>query len=573
MKPTTTRTLNRLPFGELEPHRFEDLVRQLAYDLRRWKSLEATGRSGSDAGADIRAVELVSLSEEPGDEDEAEEVFAERNWIFQCKREKALSPKAVRKAVQESLGSVGPAPHGFVLAAACDISVAARDAFRQEMVSRRIEEFFIWAKGELEDLLFQPKNDRLLFAYFGIALQPRRRGYAASLRSEITRKKQLTALIGEEGERDGKLVLLRDPTDERYPNRPRKGDPPARWFLCRALTLRKPGHLMVLRHEYLAAISTDRKKWDAVVDFDVLLHMAEGELQSAHAWDREDRDVRDRSPFQFWNEYIEESQRAHLKELRAVPLERILALDPLGDGFFPIPHILVEFVGDTGPFAGGIYSHMEPVGLMRGRIDLDIDESNRTQIFPRPLPDEAGPEPAGFDDTGKGMPLTATGEAKLDNLLGKMNSEPGAQATSAHPASDEAVGKLRKEFDEFRAWRQSIAVPVFSSFVLRLRKEGHRAGVIVRSVAPDDEMPGHGALESVELKIRLTGNNYYYRAGSVRIQPRQFNGVWQTEISPSAEENRRSYQAQGVVMHADKTTIKEQLETIVLEMLQRLLPK
>jgi len=86
-------------------------------------------------------------------------------------------------------------------------------------------------------------------------------------------------------------------------------------------------------------------------------------------------------------------------------------------------------------------------------------------------------------------------------------------------------------------------------------------------------MPGHGALESVELKIRLTGNNYYYRAGSVRIQPRQFNGVWQTEISPSAEENRRSYQAQGVVMHADKTTIKEQLETIVLEMLQRLLPK
>src|SRR6516164_304482 len=119
-----------------QPHRFEDLVRQLAYDLRRWKSLEATGRSGSDAGADIRAVELVSLSEEPNEDEEAEEVFTERNWIFQCKREKALSPKAVRNAVEESLGSAGSAPHGFVLAAACDISTAARDAFRQEMVSR-----------------------------------------------------------------------------------------------------------------------------------------------------------------------------------------------------------------------------------------------------------------------------------------------------------------------------------------------------------------------------------------------------------------------------------------------------
>lgn len=49
LKPTTTRTLNPLPFQDLEPHRFEDLVRQLAYDLRRWKSLEATGRGGSDS--------------------------------------------------------------------------------------------------------------------------------------------------------------------------------------------------------------------------------------------------------------------------------------------------------------------------------------------------------------------------------------------------------------------------------------------------------------------------------------------------------------------------------------------
>ena len=58
---------------------------------------------------------------------------------------------------------------------------------------------------------FQPKNDRLLFAYFGIALQPRRRGVATSLRSEIAKRKQLSAMIGDDADRDGMLVLLRDP--------------------------------------------------------------------------------------------------------------------------------------------------------------------------------------------------------------------------------------------------------------------------------------------------------------------------------------------------------------------------
>ena len=176
MKATPTRTLNPLPFGDLEPHRFEDLIRQLACDLRRWKSLEATGRGGSDSGMDIRAAELVSIDQAPAAEGEdesdekADEEFIERQWIFQCKREKSLSPKRIRTIVDESLASSTTPPHGFVLAAACDVSKLARDAFREEMVSRGIEEFFIWAKSELEDLLFQSKNDRLLFAYFGTTI-------------------------------------------------------------------------------------------------------------------------------------------------------------------------------------------------------------------------------------------------------------------------------------------------------------------------------------------------------------------------------------------------------------------
>ena len=38
---TTTRTIGPLHLEDLEPHRFEDLIRQLLYDFRPWNRLEA----------------------------------------------------------------------------------------------------------------------------------------------------------------------------------------------------------------------------------------------------------------------------------------------------------------------------------------------------------------------------------------------------------------------------------------------------------------------------------------------------------------------------------------------------
>jgi hypothetical protein len=558
-----------LPFGDLEPHRFEDLVRQLAYDLRRWKLLEATGHGGSDRGMDIRAVELVPLSDEvPGEDQEADETFLERQWIFQCKREKSLPPKKIRKLVKESLAFSASPPYGFVLAAACDISREARDVFREEMVSRGIEEFFIWAKSELEDLLFQPKNDRLLFAYFGLALQPKRRAFVATLRSEITKKKQLTALIGEEEHRDGKLVLLRDPSDERYPYEPKSGQPPARWLLCRALTLRKPGNLVVLEHEYLAAVSTDGKHWDAILDYDTMLHMAEGELQSAHAWNREDSSYSDRSPYDFWNEYFDESQRALLKVRRAVPLDRVLALDPLGDGFFPVPHILIEFVDKTGPFTASRYPSLEPSRRMGGRIDIDLDESNRTRIFPNPLPKGDAPEPAGFDDTGKALPLTSAIDARLETLLAKLGARTNVGDTDEKTSIRRTVEKSRTHFDEFRDWREQVALPVFSAFVLRLRRGGHRARVVVRSVPV--ELGVREASESVELRVQLRKLNHYVSSGNICISLHQHATSWRTAMSPLARNSQGAYVRSNDTTTIEKTTTKEQLEVLVLTMLERM---
>ena len=58
----TTRTIGPLHLEDLEPHRFEDLIRQLIYDFRNWRRLEATGRAGSDAGFDARGAEITAQS-------------------------------------------------------------------------------------------------------------------------------------------------------------------------------------------------------------------------------------------------------------------------------------------------------------------------------------------------------------------------------------------------------------------------------------------------------------------------------------------------------------------------------
>ena len=213
MKASTTRTINPLPFQDLEPHRFEDLIRQLAYEFRDWHSLEATGRGGSDEGVDIRAFESHQSDEFRDDSDDP--VTESRLWIFQCKREKTLGPTRLRRVVEESLTSLLSPPHGFVLAVACDISKRSRDAFRDEMVARGIEEFIIWAKSELEDMLFQPMNDRLLFAYFGLSLEPIRRSLATILRSQILKKKQLATLLGAKA-RFGNLILIPEPSFALY---------------------------------------------------------------------------------------------------------------------------------------------------------------------------------------------------------------------------------------------------------------------------------------------------------------------------------------------------------------------
>ena len=169
----------------LGPIHFEDLgsqngsktfVRQLLYDFRDWQRLEPTGRSGSDDGFDARGFDAVrqSIIIEPQTDDETKmrsHPILIRQWLIQCKRERQITPALLLKHLKSDQRRGASAPIiGIVFVAACDFSKRARDTFKDWCIANKISEYHLWGKADIEDQLFQAKNDHLLFAYFGISL-------------------------------------------------------------------------------------------------------------------------------------------------------------------------------------------------------------------------------------------------------------------------------------------------------------------------------------------------------------------------------------------------------------------
>ena len=269
----TTRTLNPLHFEDLEPHRFEDLIRQLTYDFRPWKRLEPTGRLGADDGIDIRGVESV-VAEDPdpteGGEEEERPGTIERLWTIQCKREKSVHPTDIKKIIKDAIPEGGQAPYGFILAAACDFSKKSRDTFIIELREWGVEEFYLWGKADLEDMLFQPKNDHLLFAYFGISLQIRRRTMKTELSSRLATKKTLERVFRSEDRIKKAEVALIDVT-LKLNSLSEVGEycRHNRIMFCR-FDCFVPGAVGFLLGEYDAYIDDDNSGWDAMLSWNML---------------------------------------------------------------------------------------------------------------------------------------------------------------------------------------------------------------------------------------------------------------------------------------------------------------
>jgi hypothetical protein len=384
--------MGQLHLEDLEPHRFEDLVRQLLYDFRPWRQLEATGRSGGDAGFDARGYEVVQGV--PGHEfdDEAEEdddveadtklepAEADRLWLIQCKRERSIGPTKARRYVRD-LASTAMAtnPWGLLLAASCDLSKAARDAIRTEARALGFAEIHVWAKGELEDELYQPKNDHLLFAYAGFSLRMRTRSLRSDLRARLATKRKLKRALG--GARLLGSILVREASDGRYPymSGVEADDPRDRrhWTLYSPESCRWDG-LRITHRRCFAFVDADGN-WDVMAAVD--LERTNG---FTNPWSTEEDDIGLRSRAEDAWRALPEHQRAFFVEERVISYDSILDIDQDGDDWFHGVHVYVaDFDPVNGPLLPGAYFRLKLVD--RFREEVAVDRAKRVRTFPDDL--------------------------------------------------------------------------------------------------------------------------------------------------------------------------------------------
>jgi Restriction endonuclease len=374
-KPPTTKTLGPLHFEDLEPHRFEDLVRQLVYDYKDWQTIEATGRSGSDEGWDIRAYERSpAVASETADDEEVETApppMEGNAWMVQVKREKALGPADVKRIIAE-VDSQNP-PYGYILAAPTNFSKKSYDAFRAELRAKGVREFYVWGRAELEDMLQLPKNDRILFTFFGISLVSRRRSRTTEVRAAIVIKNKLYRVVGE-GVDLHKDVLVRDLADTHYPfdNEYPDFENHPRWRQMEV----KGHHPLGLRLRsrlYYAYVDRTNKEFDFTTAVDLCDNQ-----RNEHKSIKELEDFRKKhDPVRDAWELLPKARQAMFIVDRFLPYARIAAIDEKGDVLYECPHIFVDF-GDRGPFEG----NWEVLEIRGERVPLEND-FKRVKKFPQ----------------------------------------------------------------------------------------------------------------------------------------------------------------------------------------------
>jgi hypothetical protein len=358
-------------------------VRRLIYDFRPWRQLEATGRSGSDDGFDARGFEITSNPAAPidSDEDAAEDGdLADRVWLIQCKREKSITPKKLGQYLDAIPAEEARKLYGIVFAAACDFSKTARDLFRARARELGFAEAHLWGKGELEDMLYQPKNDDVLFTFFGISKRIRQRSLSAEVRRRLTVKRKAQRVL----EGHGIEVLVRDAGDERYPypDENEKDKVRARrWSIYRFEDCHYDG-LHVLWRRYLAFVDDDGVSWDYAEGMDdASPHKNPWRTEEDERIIRERDDVR-AAAMAIWDA-LPEKNRAWLEEWLVLPYESVIDIDEKGDEWFEGPHIYVaEFDPVRGPFREYTHVKLATVGQWSSR-QAKADRKTRVEKFAR----------------------------------------------------------------------------------------------------------------------------------------------------------------------------------------------
>ena len=137
-------------------------------------------------------------------------------------------------------------------------------------------------------------------------------------------------------------ILLRDPTDDRYPWLPAEQEAkrnPHRWRVVTFTGHHHMGIKFVLKSHF-AYLDDERKRWDMVDSFDD----SKWRCEDDDRWSEPvDRDLRERIRA-FWAAMPEQNRATYLLEA-VIPYEQILAIDDQGDEQAPFPHIYREIPG------------------------------------------------------------------------------------------------------------------------------------------------------------------------------------------------------------------------------------
>lgn len=376
-KPNITHTLGPIHFEDLDPHRFEDLVRQLTYDFRQWQSIESTGRGGADDGFDIRAYEVLPAPEPTidgeDDQEDAPHPMDGNLWMIQCKRERELGPKRLEKIIKDAVNADAP-PYGYILAAPANFSKTAHDKFRESLRTRGVMEFYLWGAGELEDMLYQPKNDHILFAFLGISLTSRRRSRTTEIRATVNAKNKLLRSLGENPRH--KSILVRDLKDTNYPYEGEYKDfeQQPRWKEYSVVTFYPLG-LIVSIGRFYAYFDKVKGEWDFTKSVNNCI-IANGQRKRR---DDDDEELRN-SAKGFWEQIPNANKATYVRD-GLIRYDSIAFIDDKGDTEYKCPHLFVDFHRQRGPFAG-MFHHLE----INEHHSESINGLKRGTIFPKIFP-------------------------------------------------------------------------------------------------------------------------------------------------------------------------------------------
>jgi len=372
-----SKTIGPLHFEDLDPHRFEDLVRQLVYDFRDWQSIEATGRGGDDEGFDIRAWEKVQEITNRDEEENTEGIHPmEGNlWEVQCKREKAIGPSKVKKIIDNNIKKDDP-PYGYILVAPVNFSKKSYDMFRDELREIGVMEFYLWGREELEDMLHMPKNDYILFTFFGVSLVTRKRSKVSEIKFAVNNKNKLLRILSEGVKRNHfyKPILIRDFKDNHYPWKEdyKDFDEKPRWKEY-IFTAYHPLGLIILVYERYAFVDFKKKEWGFTESVNLVNKLSERN-KGRYSFDKQ------KKVEYFWR-HLPMKNQAKLIVKGCVNFNDILIIDKEGDVLYDFPHIFVDFRPKKGPF-DWTWSVLEVNGQ---KIEI-TEDFKKVDIFPSEFP-------------------------------------------------------------------------------------------------------------------------------------------------------------------------------------------